>query len=290
MDLRSLRAFVEVVRQGGFTRAARTVFATQSTVSKAVKQLEEEIGLPLLDRVGQRSTPTEAGAIVFRRAVRMLAERDDLIREVAELRGLKRGTLRLGLPPVGSNILFAPVFAAYRRRYPGIDIRLIEQGGKSLEDLVIAGELDLAAALLPVAEGFAHRDLRREPIDLLVAAGHPLAGRAEVTMAELADQPFILFGEGFSLNPIILDSCRAAGFQPIIATRSSQIDFIVELVASGLGIGFLPRLIARANDGVRRVAIADPAMVWHIAMIWRRDRYLSHAARAWIDLVGETTA
>ncbi len=288
MDLRTLRAFVEVVRQGGFSRAASVVFATQSTVSKAVKQLEDEIGLPLLDRTGHRGTPTAAGEIVFRRAVSMLAERDDLLRELAELRGLKRGTLLLGLPPVGSNVLFAPIFATYRRRYPGIDIRLIEQGGKRLEDLVLAGELDLAAALLPVGDAFEHRDLRREPIDLLVAANHPLATRAEVTMSDLTDQPFILFGEGFSLNPIILGACRAAGFEPAIATRSSQIDFIAGLVASGLGIGFLPRLIARPHDGVRSLPIADPAMVWHIALIWQRDRYLSQAARAWIDLVAET--
>ena len=103
MELRTLRAFVEVVRQGGFSQAAKTLFATQPTVSKAVKQLEDEIGVPLLDRVGHRSTLTAAGEIVYRRAVRMLTERDDLVAELDELRGLKRGTLRLGLPPVGAG-------------------------------------------------------------------------------------------------------------------------------------------------------------------------------------------
>ena len=81
MELRTLRAFVEVVRQGGFTQAGKKVFATQSTISKAIKQLEDEIGVPLLDRVGHRSRPTAAGEIVYQRAIRMLAERDDLIAE-----------------------------------------------------------------------------------------------------------------------------------------------------------------------------------------------------------------
>jgi len=287
MDLRTLRAFVEVVRQGGFSRAAKTVFATQSTVSKAVKALEDEIGLPLLDRVGPRPNLTEAGEIVFRRALAMLAERDDLIGELTELRGLKRGVLRLGLPAIGSHTLFAPVFAAYRRQYPGIDIRLVEQGSKRLEELVLAGELDLAASLLPVGDEFEWQEVRRESIDLLVAVDHPLADSNHVELVDLANQPFILFGEGFALNPIILDACRRSGFQPEVITRSSQIDFIIELAACGLGIGFLPRLIARQreHEGVRHIPIVDPGMVWHVALIWRRGSYLSHAARAWIDLV-----
>jgi DNA-binding transcriptional LysR family regulator len=133
MEIRTLRAFVEVVRQGGFSQAAKVVFATQSTVSKAVKQLESEFGVMLLDRVGHRSTPTTAGKIVYRCALRILAERDDLVSELDEVRGLKRGLLRLGLPPVVSSILFAPLLAIYRKRYPGIDIRLVETGIDRLE-------------------------------------------------------------------------------------------------------------------------------------------------------------
>src|SRR5579883_3278863 len=98
MDFRTLRAFVEVVRQGGFSQAAKTVFATQSTVSKAVKQLEDEIGVALLDRIGHRTKLTAAGEIVYPRALRLLAERESLMGELQELRGLKRGTLRLGVP------------------------------------------------------------------------------------------------------------------------------------------------------------------------------------------------
>src|SRR6202000_2718446 len=116
MEIGTLRAFVEVVRQGGFSQAAKTVFATQSAVSKAVKQLEEEIGVPLLDRIGHRTRLTDAGEILYPRAVRLLTDREDLVAELDELRGLKRGTLRLGLPAVGSSALFAPSFAIYRNR------------------------------------------------------------------------------------------------------------------------------------------------------------------------------
>src|ERR1700716_3122571 len=98
LDLRRLRLFVEVGRQGGFSQAAKVVFSTQPTVSKAVKQLEDELGMPLLTRIGQRSELTDAGKIVYRRALSLLGGSGDLITELDELRGLKRGTLRIGFP------------------------------------------------------------------------------------------------------------------------------------------------------------------------------------------------
>ncbi len=286
MELRTLRVFVEVVRQGGFTEAARTVGATQSTVSKAVKQLEDELGLMLLDRVGHRSSLTSAGEIVFRRAQRLLAERDDLVTELDELRGLKRGMLRLGLPPIGSDVLFAPVFAAFRARYPGVEIRLVEHGSKRLEEVLHAGEVDLAGVLLPIPEDFAWQRMRHEPIVALVPADHRLAGRRALSMVELAEEPFVLFEAGFALNPIIQDVCARAGFVPRVAARSSQIGFIVELVAAGLGIAFLPRMIAelRAQHGLRVVPVTDAGMDWQMALAWRRGGYLPQAAKAWLEL------
>ncbi len=286
MELRTLRAFVEVIRQGGFSQAAKAVSATQSTISKAVKQLEDELGLSLLDRIGHRSTLTAAGEIVYRRAQAMLAERDDMVAELGELRGLKRGVLRIGLPPIGSDVVFAPIFAVYRSRYPGIDIQLVEHGSKRLEEMVFAGEIEVAASLLPVSEDFAWQQVRQEPIDVLVAADHPLATAASVELTRLASLPFILFEAGFALNPIILAACRTTGFTPIVAARSSQINFIIELVAAKLGIGFLPRMIAqqRKHPGVRHIAVINPAMDWNMALIWRRGGYQSDAVKAWLVL------
>lgn len=289
MELRTLRAFVEVVRQGGFSQAAKVVAATQSTISKAVKQLEDEIGVPLLDRVGHRSVLTAAGEIVYRRALRILTERDDLVSELNELRGLQRGLLRLGLPPVGSSTLFAPLFAEYRCRYPGIDIRLVEHGSARLEEMLLAGELDLAVSLLPVSEEFEWQEVRREPLEVMVPANDPLAQRTTLQFAELRGHPFILFESGFALNRVITQACGQHGFEPEVAARSTQIDFMVALVASGLGVAFLPRMLAeqRRQPLVRHVAIVEPSLVWDVAMIWRRGAYLSHAAKAWLAILAE---
>lgn len=289
MELRTLRAFAEVVRQGGFSQAAKVVFATQSTVSKAVKQLEDELGMPLLDRLGHKSRLTAAGEIVYRRAIRLLAERDDLQAELAALRGLKRGVLRLGLPPVGSATLFAPLFAFYRQHYPEIEIRLVEHGSDRLNELLQAGEIDFAGLLPPIADEFASQSVRREPLMALLSVDHPLAGRDKVSLLELRETPFILFETGFALNRIIIAACRRNGFEPIVAARSTQIDFISELAGAGLGVAFLPRMITtqRTQVPVSLALLDEPDTDWMLAMAWRRGAYLSPAAAAWLRLLRE---
>ena len=211
MNLRTLRAFVEVVRQGGFSQAADTVALTQSTVSKAVKTLEDELGTPLLNRLGHKNELTAAGEIAYRRALVILAERNDLVAEINDLRGLKRGVLRIGLPPVGCGVLFAAMFAAYRSRYPDIDIELTEYGSKKLRECLEAGEVDLAALLLPVDEGFDYQPVRNEPLIAVLPISHPLARRKRIDFTDLADSPFILFEAGFALNAKILSACERKG-------------------------------------------------------------------------------
>ena len=286
MDLRSLRIFVEVVRRGGFSAAARTVFATQPTVSKSVQQLEDELGVRLIDRSGRHSAPSEAGRIVYRRAQAILAERDNLLKELSDLRGLRRGELRLGLSPIGGSSLFAPLFAEFRTRHPGIDIHLEEQGSRRLEELLLAGEVELAASLLPVAEEFAFQPVASEPLTVLLPARHPAAARPSLDLGMLADTPVILFDEGFAVNRLIVDAYRRRGLSPRVAARSGQVPFMVELVAAGLGTAFLPRMMAEENrhPQVARVPLDEPGTRWRLALVWRRAAYLSAAARAWLDL------
>jgi len=289
MELRALHVFVEVVRQGGFTEAAKVVFATQSTVSKAVKQLEDELGVKLLDRLGSRSVITAAGEIVYRHAVKMLAERQDLIAELDELQGLGRGVLRLGLPRVSSDILFAPLIAAYRARYPGVEVQVTEEGGERRKERLHAGEVDLAGLLSPIPAEFEYKELRREPLVALVAKSSPLAERRTLRFSELASTPFILFDLASALNPIIVDACQQNGFTPNVGARSSQISFILELVAGGMGVAFLPRAIFdhRPREAVAALPVTEPDLEWRMTHAWRRGAYLSAAARAWLDLAEE---
>jgi DNA-binding transcriptional LysR family regulator len=290
MEFKQLRTFIEVIRQGGFTAAAKPLYVSQSAVSKQVAQLEDSLGVTLLDRQGPQIRLTAAGKIVQQRAEEMLLLHDGLVRELDDLSQLARGELHLGLPMLGSDTLFAKLFAEYRRRYPNVTIHLLEGGSHAVEQAVMSGELELGASLTPDNPSFAWQPFCDEPLDALLPASHPLAHLKEIELSQLADTPFLLYQRSFVLNDRLLQACQHVGFTPKEGGRSGQADFLAALVAAGQGVVLLPQVVARAlvRPGVVHMTLKAPAMLrWDIAFIWRDGAYLSRAAQAWLALLRE---
>ena len=288
MDIRALRYFVEVVRQHSFTRAAEVLHVTQPTISKMVKSLEEELGGPLLLREGRQLRLTDAGQVVFVRGQAVLAEVARLQLELDEVAGLARGELDVGIPPMAGRY-FARLIARYRRLYPGVTLRLREQGGKALEQAVLAGELDLGVTVLPqMAPELLTLSVTRHPLMVTFPAERAPASRDGVRLADLRDEPLVLYEDDFVLYRVILDACAAAGFSPQIAGQSRHWDFIGELVAAGAGRMAMPAPIAALLDPLRICCreLVDPPLRWELGMVWH-DGYLSQAARAWLALCRE---
>lgn len=292
MNLRTLQMFVEVARQGGFSRAARTVHAAQPTVSKAVQSVEEDLGIRLFERLAHGVRLTMEGEMVYRRALRILTEYEALEGEVAALHGLEKGVLRLGLPPVGSGALFARPSALFRQRYPGIAIHLQEEGCAALEQRVLDGELEMALTLLPVHEAFEYLPMCDEPLMVLMPTDFPLKGRTSLRLDDLADAPFIWFERGFILNERITALCHQRGFMLHEAFRSGQVDFIITLVATGMGVAVLPRLELRdrALPPMQTALLDEEQLRWQAALAWRKGHVLSPAAKAWQALVSDEIA
>lgn len=195
---------------------------------------EEELGTPLFSRIGHKSELTAAGEIAYRRALVLLAERSDLVAEINDLLGLKRGVLRIGLPPVGSGELFAAMFAVYRQRYPQIDIELIEHGSKSWASACKRG----GGCGCPAGAGGGRVRVSgraRRAVDGGPAQQPSIGGTQQCGFSDLSDSPFILFEAGFALNRIILSACERRGVSPKVSVRSAQIDFIVDLVGAEPG-------------------------------------------------------
>ncbi|MDD2060633.1 LysR substrate-binding domain-containing protein [Pseudomonas sp. GD03860] len=290
MEFKQLRSFIEVVHRGGFTQAAHTLHISQSAVSKQVAQLEQDLGTPLLERQGSHLHLTAAGKIVLERGEAMLRLRQELQNELDDLSHLGRGELRLGLPLLGSDALFAGLFAEYRRRYPNIGIHLLEGGSRSVEQAVQSGELELGGSLTPNDPAFAYQPFCNEPLDALLPVDHPLADAGQVSLAQLADTPFLLYQRSFVLNDRLLSACQQLGFTPREGGRSGQADFLAALVAAGQGVVLLPSVVARGLErpGVVRLALSEPTdLRWDIAFIWRQGAYLSRAAQAWLQLLRE---
>lgn len=290
MEFKQLRSFIEVIHRGGFTQASQTLNISQSAVSKQVAQLEQDLGVPLLERQGSQLHLTAAGRIVLERGEAMLRLRQELQNELDDLSQLARGELRLGLPLLGSDALFARLFAEYRRRYPNITVHLLEGGSRSVEQAVLSGELELGGSLTPNDPAFAFQPFCNEALDALLPIDHPLAGAGQVSLAQLADTPFLLYQRSFVLNDRLLSACQQLGFTPREGGRSGQADFLAALVAAGQGVVLLPRVVARGLErpGVVRLTLSEPTdLRWDIAFIWRQGAYLSRAAQAWLQLLRE---
>ncbi|MBM3113473.1 LysR family transcriptional regulator [Pseudomonas sp. P66] len=290
MEFKQLRSFIEVIHNGGFTQASHILNISQSAVSKQVAQLEQDLGTPLLERQGSQLHLTSAGKIVLERGEVMLRMRQELLNELDDLSQLGRGELRLGLPQLGSDALFARLFAEYRRRHPNITIHLLEGGSRSVEQAVLSGELELGGSLTPNDPAFAFQPFCNEPLDALLPTDHPLAGAGRVSLAQLADTPFLLYQRSFVLNDRLLGACQQMGFTPKEGGRSGQADFLAALVAAGQGVVLLPSVVARGLErpGVVRLTLSEPTELrWDIAFIWRQGAYLSRAAQAWLQLLRE---
>ena len=284
MDARTLRYFVEVVKQQSFTRAAETLYVTQPTISKMLKQLEEELDRPLLMREGRRLLLTDSGPAVYPHGLAILDEFKQLEAELEDIGSLKKGRLRLGIPPmVGTQM--ADLIRDFRRQYPGIELMIAEFGGLTVQQAVMSGELDVAlTALSAETEPTLNvQPLFSHPLCAVVPRAERWLSRATVSLAELGEWPILIYNEDFALHRHLINAFQAAGVAPQIAVRSGQWDFLAAMVEAGIGIAILPEPICQRLDPAHLLWLpVAPRMMWQLGLIWRQGIYLPQSAQAWI--------
>jgi len=292
MDIRALRYFSETVRLDSFSRAADALHVTQSTVSKMVRQLEDEIATPLLIRTGRKLELTDTGRIVYEQAQHILAGVQRLHNELHNTRTLRQGHLEIGIPPM-VNILCTPVLKAFRERYPDITLTLHEDTGPQIEQRVAAGTLEIGMTVLPAdpAPELELRPVASYPIWAVAQRGRFQKQRVTLACKALTDMPLLLLNNEFGLTRSLRNMFRATGIEPEIAAQSGQWDWLVGMALAGMGVALLPQpFIGRlATDQLQAVRLVDPEVSWQVAYVMRPG-YLSHAARAWLALSEELFA
>ena len=292
MDIRALRYFVELVREKSFTRASEKLFVTQPTISKMIRTMEEELGQPLLNREGHSFTLTDSGQVLFAHGQLILAQMQQLEAELADLQSLQHGRLALGIPPMVGHV-YADLIRAYRSRYPKVELSIVEYGGRRIEQAVLEGELDLAITMLPTREEgvLSALELDCYPIQVVLPDLPRWRGDSEIRLADLQEEPFLLYTQAFTLSERLEQACQQAGFVPQVAARSSQWDFLTAMVRSGMGVAFLPEPICRrlTPDGLVLRPLL-PELSWRLGVIWPAKRYLSRTAEAWLALCREQGA
>ncbi|MEU4567414.1 LysR family transcriptional regulator [Micromonospora sp. NPDC023956] len=283
MQIHQLRYFVAVAELRHFTQAAEFVGITQPSLSKQVHALETSLGTPLFERVRGNIALTAAGEVLLPSAKRILADVETAQREVQELVGLRRGRVRLGATPSLITSLAPPVLARFRAAYPSVDLRVEEGGSQDLVRDLLRGDLDLALIIMP-GQG-TDPGLRADPIlreSLVVASLDPLpaADTGELRIADLRDQPLVMFRQGYDIRDATLEACRAAGFEPSFAVEGGEMDAVLSFVEAGLGVALVPGIVVARRPRIRVTPLAPPGVHRTIAVARRRDAVPTHAGRA----------
>lgn len=284
VQLHQLRYFVAVAETRHFTHAADIVGITQPSLSKQIHVLESDLGAPLFERIRGNIGLTAAGEVLLPLAKRILADVDTARREVQELVGVRRGRVRLGATPSLATSLAPAVLRRFRDVHPNVDLRVEESGSQDLVRDLLRGELDLALIIQPATGP--DPALHAEPIlrdDLVVASLNPLpmAGPAgPVCLSDLADQPLVMFRQGYDLRDATLQACREAGFEPSLAVDGGEMDAVLSFVEAGLGAALVPGIVVARRPRLWVTPLAPPGVQRTIALARRREAESTHAARA----------
>ncbi len=284
MELRQLEYLVAVIEEASFTRAAARVHVAQPGVSAQIRQLERELGQPLLDRSTRTVRPTEAGAAVLPHARAALAAVAGIRAAVDDLAGLLRGHVSVGTVAAGGPIDLPGRLADFHQDYPGVEVTLTEDTSERLTGSLLAGRVDLAIIGLGDTDppGLAVEVITDRPLAAVMSSDHPLARRQAVKLKELADHPIITLPPGSGIRAILDAGFAAIGLRPRVAFEASAPAVVIRLAERGLGIAVLSAAEDYNPEPSRlvEVPIIQPQMRGRLVLAWRADPPPGPATRA----------
>ena len=293
VTLRQLRTFKAVADLNSFSLAAQHLRLSQPSVSYQVKELEEALGLPLLDRLGKRVHLTEAGSVLYSYARRILDVLDEAALALEEMRGIKRGKLRVGASTTVGIYLLPAALGAFKKLHPGLVISLEIGTRARVQEQVLRNELDLAV----VGPALKDPDLAILPfitdeLVVIAPAGHMLAGRRGLVLKDLEDQPFVMREPASGSRWSLEKAARKAGAKLNVAMELGSNGAIKHAVASGLGLAVVSRYACALELSSKRLVELDVRGFpirrdWHIVHL--RRRRLPGSVLAFIEFLKNTT-
>jgi LysR family transcriptional regulator, transcription activator of glutamate synthase operon len=292
MELRQLQYFVLLAEERSFTRAAARANVAQSALSRQVRKLEDELGVPLVDRTSRRVRVTGPGAALVERARRVLAEIDEACAEVRDVKQLLGGRVVIGLTPTTGPLDVAQVLGAFHAQNPVVEVALREELSVVLADQLRADQIDLAfvsGIVRSARDQLTLHPLLEEPLVAVLPPGHSLATRSRLCLNELREDRFIAFPEGATIRTTVFAAADRAGFVPRFAFETYDLHRVRALVAHGLGVAIVPRSDAVSpGHEIATVPLVGRNLRYELFLAWRTTRRLSPAAAAVVQQVART--
>lgn len=290
VDLKSLKVFVEIVNNQSFSLAADHLFMTQSTISKTIKHLEDELGTALFKKgeAGRKREValTYVGELFYQHSLIMLNEQAKILENIQQVRSLKKGKLNIGLPPLGS-VLLSPLIAEFHKNYPEIELKFLEVGANAIEEAIADQSIDVGILLGNLRPNFSAIPIIDSPMCLLSKIRSHWSATTIVRLEELKEESFLLYSDTFALNRMITQAANAIGFEPKVVCKSGQWDFIVKMVELNMGVAILPQIYCEQLDQSKfaSTVLVKPDLHWTLSMAWNNSVAMSPATKAWLNIV-----
>ncbi len=281
MELRHLRYFLAVAEAEHITRAAESLNLSQPSLSQQIRQLEEELGAPLLERVGRRVRLTEGGRLFESYARRILALQGEAVDAVRELEGLARGTVNLGTVHTVKSYLVPKVLATFHEAHPSLFIKVQELGNPEIETALLEGSLDLGLGFgPPIHPGIDAEPLFDEKLVLVLNRRHPLAGRHHLDLATLKDLPLFLLPGTFCTRRMLDEALTRGSVKLQVMGEMGSIEGILETLRGTVAGSVLPSLALKADPQLVALPLRGGALSRKVSLLWHKGAYRSAAARA----------
>jgi DNA-binding transcriptional LysR family regulator len=290
MDLRSdrLEVFLAVIDGGGFSAAARALHCAQSSVSQTIAALEVDLGDSVFVRDGRKVRLTPAGRVLEKAARDVQARLGSARDELTALRDGTHGTLSIGASDTFSTWVLPPVFSAFRRAYPRVELRLDNRPSPAIAELVASGELDVGVVSLPLpAPNAAVSALVQLPLApqrdvVIVPRRHPLSTRQRVKLEDLEPYPLVLLDRSTASRAWLDARFAEAGLTPTVAMEMNSIEVLKRLVSLGFGLSIVPEVAVSAHDAVVPLALTGVEHRRQIGLL--SSTTPTRAARAFTDV------
>ena len=283
MELRQLEYFQMASRLKNITRAAQRLRVSQPNITVAIKKLEAELGVQLFDRSQKQLTLTPEGKVFLKRIELALRNIDDAILEVNDYKQLQKGTIKIGIPPMMGAYLFPKVFSGFHHMHPNLELLLYEEGSLTIREKLESDALDFGIIVVPESTPNLNvLRMSRNQLMVCVAQQSPLANRKKISPKDIAESDLIMMKEGSYLRKIVQSKLSALKISPRTVLESGQIVTIKGLVAHQVGIAFLLDFICENSSDIKSIPFYEPIFV-DIGLAWKRDKYVSKAAQAFMD-------
>ncbi|WP_219836916.1 LysR family transcriptional regulator [Paenibacillus sp. R14(2021)] len=285
MELLQLHYFIAVARLEHMTEAARSLHVTQSSLSKTIQRLEDDLGVPLFDRTGRKLRLNEFGTRFLRRAERALFELEQGKLELSDLSSPDHGTLELG---VTSASLLPVILRKFRNKRPNIHFHVQMLSTQEMVTLLERGEVDFCLSSPPIdKDDIGCQVVYIDPILVAVPKEHRLANRTSVSLAELKDEWFVGVKVGFGTRDLMDAVCRSVGITPNYVYEGDEPARLIYLVEAGIGIAFIPSTARNYRVDIKYLEIETHEVVREIALLWHKSRYISRVAQEFREVVLE---